>query len=237
MMRILLADDHHLVRDGIRSLLSYQEDFEVVGEAHDAESAVREAVRLRPDLVLMDIDFPGGPDGIAATARIKELLPTTDVVMLTVHDDTEKLLDAFRAGAQGYLVKSIRSEELLRRLRGISDGDAVLSKAMATRILDEFRRGNDAVPDTALTTREFEVLTLVAQRLSNKEIAARLVISEHTVKNHMKNILTKLQVRSRRAAAAYGFAQGWFRNTERGQANALSYPNATPPSRRVPPKA
>lgn len=212
MTRLLLVDDHHLVRDGIRSLLSYQDDFEVVGEAEDAESGVREAIRLRPEIVLMDIDFPRGPDGIEATRRIRELLPDTQVVMLTVHDDTEKLLDAFKAGAQGYLVKSIRSEELLRRLRGISDGDAVLSRAMATRILDEFRRSAEVLPDMALTSREFEVLTLVAQRRSNKEIATELVISEHTVKNHMKNILTKLQVRSRRAAAAYGIAHGWFRN-------------------------
>lgn len=214
-MRLLLVDDHHLFRDGIRSLLSYQDDFEVVGEAEDAESGVNEALRLQPDIVLMDIDFPKGPDGIEATRQIREALPATEVVMLTVHDDTEKLLDAFKAGAQGYLVKSVRSEELLRRLRGISEGDAVLSRAMATRILDEFRRNAETLPDMALTTREFEVLTLVARRMSNKEIASELVISEHTVKNHMKNILTKLQVRSRRAAAAYGIAHGWFRNVER----------------------
>ena len=132
--------------------------------------------------------------------------------MLTVHDDTDRLLDAFKAGAQGYLVKSIRSEEMLRRLRGIAEGDAVLSRAMATRILDEFRRGAEVLSDMALTSRELEVLSLVAQRRSKKEIATELVISEHTV----KNILTKLQVRSRREAAAYGVAHGWFRNVERG---------------------
>ncbi len=210
MMRLLLVDDHHLVRDGIRSLLSYQEDFEVVGEASDAESGVREAERLRPDLVLMDIDFPAGFDGIEATRRIKDSLPGTDVVMLTVHDDTEKLLDAFKAGASGYLVKSIRSEEMLRRLRSIADGDAILSRAMAARILEEFRHTVDDLPGMALTGRELEVLSLVAQRQSNREIAASLSISEHTVKNHVKSILGKLQVRSRRAAAAYGIARGWF---------------------------
>ena len=122
--------------------------------------------------------------------------------MLTVHDDTEKLLDAFKAGAQGYLVKSIRSEELLRRLRGISDGDAVLSRAMATRILDEFRRSAEVLPDMALTSREFEVLTLVAQRRSNKEIATELVISEHTVKDHLKRLMKKTRVTTRTAVVS-----------------------------------
>lgn len=209
--RLLLVDDHRLFRDGLRSLLSYQDDFEVVGEADDAESGLAEARKLRPDLVLMDIDFPIGPDGIQAVEWIKTELPDTDVIMLTVHDDTDKLLDAFKAGAQGYLVKSIRSEELLRRLRGIAEGDAVLSRGVAMRILEEFRKNTGMPADMALTTREFEVLGLVARRMSNKEIASQLVISEHTVKNHMKNILTKLQVRSRRAAAAYGISQGWFR--------------------------
>lgn len=209
--RLVLVDDHRLFRDGIRSLLSYQDDFEVVGEADDAISGVAEVVRLEPHLVLMDIDFPAGADGIEATRQIKDQLPTTVVIMLTVHDDTERLLEAFKAGAQGYLVKSIRSEELLRRLRGIADGDAILSKAMATRILEEFRHQPLIPGDTALTAREVEVLSLVAERLSNKEIASRLVISEHTVKNHMKSILTKLQVRSRRQAAAVGLAQGLVR--------------------------
>ena len=210
-MRIVLVDDHRLFRDGLRSLLSYQDDFEVVGEADDAESGLIETRKLRPDIVLMDIDFPSGPDGIQAVEWIKAELPETNVIMLTVHDDTDKLLDAFKAGAQGYLVKSIRSEELLRRLRGIAEGDAVLSRGIAMRILDEFRKNTGMPPDMALTTREFEVLGLVARRMSNKEIAGQLVISEHTVKNHMKNILTKLQVRSRRAAAAYGISRGWFR--------------------------
>lgn len=214
-LRVVLIDDHRLFRDGIRALMSYQEDFDVVGEADDAESGIAEVLRLKPDIVLMDIDLPVGKDGIAATAEIKEALPGTEVVMLTVHDDTEKLLDAFKAGAQGYLLKSVRSEELLRRLRGIADGDAILSKGMASRILQEFRKGTGVPPEMELTPREIEVLGLVTQRMSNKEIAAHLVISEHTVKNHVKNILTKLQVGSRREAAAYGVAQGWFRKQDR----------------------
>src|SRR4051794_18911387 len=158
----------------------------------------------------MDIDMPG-QDGIATTRRIKSDFPDVTVVMLTVHDATDKLLEAIKAGAQGYLVKNIRSSELLDQLRGLKCGEAAITRRMAARILEEFQRGQ-AVPDeptesaNELTVRELEVLNLVADRLSNKEIAAHLVISEHTVKNHLKNILAKLHLRSRREAADYGLA-------------------------------
>jgi DNA-binding NarL/FixJ family response regulator len=166
----------------------------------------------------MDIDMPGD-DGIAATRRIKSEFPDVTVVMLTVHDATDKLLEAIKAGAQGYLVKNIRSAELLEQLRGLRQGEAAITRRMAARILEEFQRGQVAESPRGestsdLTTRELEVLELVANRLSNKEIAARLVISEHTVKNHLKNILGKLHLRSRREAADYGLAHGWLRATE-----------------------
>ena len=164
-------------------------------------------------MVLMDIDLPCA-DGIAVTRQLKTDFPELIVVMLTVHDATDKLIDAIKAGAQGYVVKSIRSAELLEQLRGLRRGEAAVTRRMAARILEEFRRapaladeGDPAEQD--LTPRELEVLELVAARLSNKEIAARLVISEHTVKNHIKNILGKLQLRSRRQAAQYGAARGW----------------------------
>ncbi len=214
--RVLLVDDHALFREGLAALFSYQEDFAVVGEAEDAESALAQARRLRPDLVLMDIDLPG-EDGVAITRRLKDELPHVTVVMLTVHDDTEKLLEAIKAGAQGYLVKNIRSAELLDQLRGLTRGEAAISRRMATRILEEFRReAMPAEPEADLTPRELEVLELVAARLSNKEIAARLFLSEHTVKNHIKNILGKLHLRSRRQAAAYGMVRGWIKPRDRG---------------------
>ncbi|MDP9378806.1 MAG: response regulator transcription factor [Chloroflexota bacterium] len=213
-LRLLLVDDHALFREGVSGLFAYESDFEVVGEAEDAESALSQARTLKPDLVLMDIDLPG-EDGVAATRRIKAEMPEIAVVMLTVHDDADKLLEAVKAGAEGYLVKNIRSAELLEQIRGLSRGEAAISRRMATRILDEFRRDEEPLePEASLTQRELEVLELVAARLSNKEIAARLVISEHTVKNHLKNILSKLHLRSRRQAAAYGVARGWVRPRE-----------------------
>ena len=211
--RLLLVDDHALFREGLAGLFAYQQDFTVIGEAEDAETAVAQTEALRPDLVLMDVDLPG-QDGASATRRIKALSPETTVVMLTAYDDTEKLMEAVKAGAQGYLLKNIRTTELLDQLRGLAAGEAPISRRMATRMLEEFRRGQEPQieePEADLTARELEVLELVAARLQNKEIAARLVISEHTVKNHLKSILAKLQLRSRRQAAAYGVARGWVR--------------------------
>jgi DNA-binding NarL/FixJ family response regulator len=207
-LRLLLADDHALFRDGLARLFAYEDDFDVVGEADGAPAAVEAARRLQPDLVLMDVDMPGG-GGIEATQRIKAELPATRVVMLTVHDDDETLFNAIKAGAQGYLVKSIRAAEMLDLLRGMVRGEAPISRAMAGRILDEFRRGGqpgssaEPNPADALTLREQEVLELVSQRYTNKEIAQRLVLSEYTVKNHLSNILSKLHLRSRAEAARY----------------------------------
>jgi DNA-binding NarL/FixJ family response regulator len=216
--RLLLVDDHALFREGLAGLFAYQDDFKVVGEASDAESALLQVSELHPDIVLMDIDMPG-EDGISTTRRIKSEFPEVTVVMLTVHDATDKLLDAIKAGAQGYLVKNIRSSELLEQLRGLRQGEAAITRRMAARILEEFQRGQASVGTREasandLTARELEVLELVADRLSNKEIASRLVISEHTVKNHLKNILSKLHLRTRREAADYGMARGWVRPGE-----------------------
>jgi DNA-binding NarL/FixJ family response regulator len=209
-LRLLLVDDHALFREGLISLLSYQDDFTVVGEAEDAESALNQARALEPDIVLMDIELPG-EDGVIATRRLKMEMPAITVVMLTVHDDSQTLFEAIKAGAQGYLVKNVRSRELLERLRGLARGEAAISRRMAARILQEIRGQAEPLgSEEDLTAREMEVLELVAARLSNAEIAVRLVVSEYTVKNHMKSILSKLHLRNRHQAAAYGVVRGWL---------------------------
>lgn len=209
-LRLLLVDDHALFREGLISLLSYQNDFTVVGEAEDAERALDQARALQPDIVLMDVELPGD-DGVTATRRLKIEMPAVTVVMLTVHDDSQTLFEAIKAGAQGYLVKNVRSWELLEQLRGIARGEAAISRRMAARILEEIRGQTEPFgPGEELTARELEVLELVTVRLSNAEIAERLVISEHTVKNHMKSILSKLHLHNRHQAAAYGIARGWL---------------------------
>ncbi|MBA2781340.1 MAG: response regulator transcription factor, partial [Rubrobacteraceae bacterium] len=191
-LRLLLVDDHALFREGLISLLSYQDDFAVVGEAENAESALGQARALEPDIVLMDIELPG-EDGVAATRRLTTELPAVTVVMLTVRDDSQTLFEAIKAGAQGYLVKNARSRELLEHLRGLARGEAAISRRMAARILEEIRSQTELFgSEEALTAREMDVLELVAARLSNAEVAERLVVSEHTVKNHMKSILSKL---------------------------------------------
>ncbi len=209
-LRLLLVDDHALFREGLISLLSYQDDFTVVGEAEDAESAIKQARALQPDIVLMDIELPG-ENGVSATQRLKMEIPDLTIVMLTVHDESQTLFEAIKAGAQGYLVKNVRSRELLEQLRGLARGEAAISRRMAARILEEIRGQTEPFgPGEELTARELEVLELVVARLSNAEIAERLVISEHTVKNHMKSILSKLHLHNRHEAAAYGIARGWL---------------------------
>jgi len=209
-LRLLLVDDHALFREGLISLISYQDDFTVVGEAEDAESALAQARALAPDIVLMDIELPG-EDGVSTTRRLTREMPAVTVVMLTVHDDAQTLFLAITAGAQGYLLKNTRSRELLEQLRGLARGEAAISRRLAARILDEIRGHTEPFgPEEALTAREMEVLELVVARLSNAEIADRLVVSEHTVKNHMKNILSKLHLHNRHQAAAYSVARGWL---------------------------
>jgi DNA-binding NarL/FixJ family response regulator len=212
-IRVLLADDHSLFREGLANILNAQADFEVVGEAGDGLEVLVKARELAPDLIVMDVGMPGC-DGVEATQKIKEELPDATIVMLTVRDEDEKLFEAIKCGAQGYLLKSIRSRDLVALLRGAVRGEAAITPALGGRMLEEFRRlGQQAYrfPDeetAALTQREQDVLGLVAEGATDKEIAEALSISIHTVKSHMRNILAKLHLGHRHEAALYALREG-----------------------------
>lgn len=211
--RVLLADDHALFREGLAGIIAAQSDMEVVGEARDGLEAVVMAEALKPDLVLMDVQMPG-LDGLEATRRIKQALPETTVVVLTVRNDDERLFAALKVGAQGYLLKDISSRAMLEMVRGALRGEAALNPRMAGLVLAEFRRMSRQIPleepedEAALTRRELSVLELAAQGASDKEIADALVVSLYTVKSHMRNILAKLQVSSRQEAARLARQRG-----------------------------
>lgn len=211
IIRILLVDDHVLFRKGMARLLDSQPDLEVVGEAEDGIEAIRQARRLKPDLILMDIHMPGC-DGHEATQRIISEWPEAQIVMLTVAEEDQDLFMAIRNGAIGYLVKKIEPNNLFARLRGITQGEAPISRLMASRILREFARmgsqGQATDTSRSLTPRERQVLRLVTKGMTNKEIGAALHIAENTVKNHLRNILEKLHLQNRAQAAAYAVREG-----------------------------
>ena len=211
-IRLLLVDDHVLFRKGLVSLLQRERDFEVIGEAEDGAEAIKKAKQLKPDLVLMDIHMPG-TDGIEATRRIRELLPSTRVVILTVSEDDKDLFEGIKCGAHGYLLKKLEPEELYAMLRGVFQGEAPISRATAGKILSEFasqaRRKATAQLEEELSAREKDVLQCLASGLTNKEIGNKLGIAENTVKNHLKNILAKLHLENRVQAATFALQKGF----------------------------
>lgn len=207
-LRVLIADDHALFRRGLEMVLDSEPDIEVVGEAHDGDQAFDRAAELMPDVVLMDVRMPRR-SGIEATQKIKEQLPHVKILVLTNSDEEADLYDSIKAGASGYLLKEISSEEVADSIRSVMQGHSRISPAMASKLLTEFqamtKREDDRQPlaPPRLTDRELEVLSLVAQGKGNRDIAGELFISENTVKNHIRNILEKLQLHSRMEAVIY----------------------------------
>ncbi|MFP5322434.1 MAG: response regulator [Acidimicrobiia bacterium] len=207
-IRVMICDDHALFRRGLIMVLEAEDDIAVVAEAEDGDDAVEKAVEFVPDVVLMDVRMPG-VDGIEATRRISEKVPTTKILMLTVSDEEEDLYEAIKAGATGYLLKEVSIEEVAPAARAVVAGQSLISPSMASKLLGEFsnlaKRAEErsSVPTPRLTERELEVLRLVAQGKSNREIAGDLYISENTVKNHVRNILEKLHLHTRMEAVMY----------------------------------
>jgi two-component system nitrate/nitrite response regulator NarL len=215
-LRILLVDDHLLFRKGLAQMLSAQPDFVIVGEATDGVEAVDLAQKLEPDLVLMDINMPIC-NGLEATSRIKAQMPEMRVVMLTVSDDEADLADAVRRGADGYLLKDLQPEVLFDQLRRLTSGEPPISQAMTTKLFRQVaqhmahQREQMVIQPAALgdlSTREVQVLELVANGYSNQAIADKLGIAHNTVKNHLRSILSKLGVRNRAQAAALAVSRG-----------------------------
>jgi DNA-binding NarL/FixJ family response regulator len=205
-IRVAVVDDQELFRRGLTMLLGVEDDIEVVGEAGDGVAATELAASAVPDVILMDVRMPKR-SGIEACVAIKEVAPTARIIMLTVSDEEADLYDAVKNGASGYLLKDSSIDEVAQAIRVVADGQSLISPSMAIKLLDEFkqmsRTDRQQVPSPRLTERELEVLRLVAQGLNNREIAKRLFISENTVKNHVRNILEKLQLHSRMEAVMY----------------------------------
>jgi two-component system NarL family response regulator len=205
-IRVAVVDDQELFRRGLTMLLGVEDDIEVVGEAGDGVAATDLAAAKVPDVILMDVRMPKR-SGIEACVAIKDVAPTARIIMLTVSDEEADLYDAVKNGASGYLLKDSSIDEVAQAIRVVADGQSLISPSMAIKLLDEFkqmsRTDRQQVPSPRLTDRELEVLKLVAQGLNNREIAKRLFISENTVKNHVRNILEKLQLHSRMEAVMY----------------------------------
>jgi DNA-binding NarL/FixJ family response regulator len=205
-IRVLVVDDQELFRRGLTMLLTVEDDIEVVGEANDGSAAATLAASTAPDVILMDVRMPK-QTGIEACVAMKDAAPHARIIMLTASDEEADLYEAVKNGASGYLLKDSSIDEVAQAVRVVADGQSLISPSMAIKLLDEFkqmsRADRTAVPTPRLTERELEVLRLVAQGLNNREIAKQLFISENTVKNHVRNILEKLQLHSRMEAVMY----------------------------------
>ena len=211
-IKVLIADDHAVVREGTRRILEQEPDMQVVGEAGDGEEAVNLATNLKPDVAIVDIAMPK-LDGIEATKRIKAAWPSINVLILSAYDDDQFIFSLLEAGAAGYLLKSIRSRELIDAIRAVYSGESVLHPSIARKVLNRFV-SNSGKPDGqeqsgVLSDREMEVLKLAAKGLSNQDIAEKLCLSIRTVQGHLGHIFNKLQVGSRTEAVVRALKEGW----------------------------
>lgn len=209
-LRVLIADDHPIFRDGMRALLASVHDIEVVGEAATGNEAIAQAAEMQPDIVLMDLRLPG-IGGVEATRQILVASPHIRVLVVTMFEDDYSVFTAMQAGARGYIVKGASSDEMLRAIRAVGSGEAIFSAAIAVRLINFFSEPKPTIPAQAfpeLSVREREILNLIAQGASNPEIANRLVISPKTVRNHVSNIFSKLQVADRAQAIIRGREAG-----------------------------
>jgi len=212
MIRMLIVDDHAVVRSGLKALLDGKHDIAVVGDAADGDEGIRLALELKPDVVLMDLSMPHGKDGLTATAELKKQLPDTSVLILTMHDDDEYLFRAIQAGASGYILKSAPHEELVQAIHSVARGDAYLYPPATRRLMNEYlervRSGESGGTYESLSEREKEILALIAKGYSNKEIAEKLVISVKTVEPHKSNLMEKLGLKTRPDLVKFALKKG-----------------------------
>lgn len=212
-IKVLLAEDHVVVRQGIRELIQREEGIEIVGEVGDGEEAVQAAEQLEPDVILMDIAMPK-LNGIEATRRIKESHPSISILVLTAYDNEEFIFALLEAGAAGYLLKNVQSRQLLNAIRSVYDGESVLHPTIAKKVLSRLplvrEKRSEQEKEGLLTEREMEVLRLGAEGLVNKQIAAKLFLGERTVQTHWRNIFNKLGISSRTEAIVHGLSKGWI---------------------------
>jgi DNA-binding NarL/FixJ family response regulator len=219
VIKVLLAEDHTITREGICRVLEDERDLEVIGEAGDGEEAIQMATKMQPDVVIMDIAMPK-LNGIEATRQIKLIRPSTAVLILSAYDDDEYIWGLLEAGAAGYLLKTVSGDQLTSAIRAVHKGEPVLDPIIARKVIDHFRSPDKGLrletPSNYLTDRETDIIKLAAKGMSNKSIADELHLSRRTVEGHLRTIFNKLGVGSRTEAVLYGLKKGWFALQELG---------------------